>query len=124
VCGIIVIALCANTSSARPTDQDYYAAAGSEELQKLLDNVETFHTNEIINAIMEKNYGQAKGDLDYTLVTFPNHPKALQLLILYARVSRSPSFAKPYFERAVQLYPKYPMTHFIYGMFLTHFGIL
>jgi Tfp pilus assembly protein PilF len=78
----------------------------------------------IFDAIMEKNYGQAKGDLDYTLVTFPNHPEALQLLILYARVSSSPSFANPYFERAIQLYPQYSMTHFLYGMFLTNFGIL
>jgi Tfp pilus assembly protein PilF len=124
VCGIIVIALCANADSPRPTNQDYYAVAGSEELMKLLDLVDKFHTNKIFNAIMEKNYGQAKDDLDYTLHTFPNHPEALQLLILYARARGSGSFAKPYFERAVQLYPQYPMTHVIYGIFLTNFGIL
>jgi tetratricopeptide (TPR) repeat protein len=73
--------------------------------------------------IMKNGYGYAKQELDYTLLTFPNHPEALQLLWVYAKASKKPSDAVPYFEKAIELFPQYAETYYLYGAFLTDFGL-
>jgi Tfp pilus assembly protein PilF len=124
ILAIVVITFWRSLTLARPIDQDYYTVEQYPENKGLLEDVDYHHTQNIKKAIIEKNFGMAKGDLDYTLVTFPNHPDALQSLWFYSKVTKSPAFAIPYFEKAISMFPQYAMTHIIYGAFLTDFGRL
>jgi Tfp pilus assembly protein PilF len=85
--------------------------------------VEEGHLKNVMPWISRKGYHYAIEELDYTLVTFPNHPDALQLLWLYAKGAKKPSAAIPYFENAIRLYPQYAETYYLYGAFLTDFGM-
>lgn len=124
MCAVLVLVFGIRSGMARPIDQDYYTVDRYPDIKALLQNVDYHHTRHISRAIQERNLGAAKNDLEYTLVTFPNHPEALQMLWFYAKVTKSPAFALPYFDKAVRMFPQYAMTHFLYGAFLTDFSLL
>jgi tetratricopeptide (TPR) repeat protein len=67
-------------------------------------------------------FSNVLADLNYTLDKFPNHPKALLLLGSVARLIKSPALPIPYFEKAIQLYPQYALTHAQYGAYMTEIG--
>ena len=55
---------------------------------------------------------------------FPNHPQALQLLPLVARLANNQTLARTYFEKAVTQFPQYALTQAQYGLFLVSIGNL
>lgn len=126
VAAVTVSFLAANAlaQQGRPTGQDYYTANQSPNIQGLLQSVERAHLKNVSPWIMKRGYDYALKELDYTLVTFPNHPEGLQLLWLYAKATRKPSVAFPYFDTAVRMYPQYAETHFLYGIFLVEFDLV
>lgn len=70
----------------------------------------------------QKKYRWALADLDFVLKRFPNHPVALMKVSDLAMKMQDASIAMKYFERALSLYPQYPDTHIIYGVFLQKMG--
>lgn len=57
--------------------------------------------------IREARIGYAIEELNYTLRKFPNHPKALMLMELAAKLNKTPTLAIPYFEKALKFYPEH-----------------
>jgi len=121
----VLIMLCSGSvASATLMNNDYFYASSvsdkDDELQRhaLLRNVDKNHTDPAMIAITQKNYKNAIADLDYTLVRFPNHPRALTLLAAVARLADRPTLAIPYYEHALRLYPQYALTHAQYGQYL------
>jgi tetratricopeptide (TPR) repeat protein len=113
--------------------QDYYRAMalrpnikpapGSVYLD-LLDNVEYNHLNkEVFRNFSTGQYEYVINNLKYTLGAFPNHPIALGLLGSVAKLTNNVALAGPFFEKALQLYPQYAMTHAQYGQYLVTFGL-
>jgi tetratricopeptide (TPR) repeat protein len=113
-------------STGTPINQDYFVADQFPGTKRLLALVERFHVNEpdckLSTNIREGHYEYAWQDIDYTLEKFPNHPKALLLAGLTARLQKAPLMAIPYFEKALKLYPQHAMTHAQYGSYLVEIG--
>src|SRR5262249_17285920 len=61
-------------------------------------------------------------DCKYTLDRIANHPKGLALTGMVARLTKNPSFAILYYQRALKWYPQYAITHAQYGGFLVDIG--
>jgi Tfp pilus assembly protein PilF len=61
-------------------------------------------------------------DFKYTLDRFPNHPEALQLMSTVAQITKVPSLANNYFEKAISMFPQYALTRAQYGLFLVSIG--
>jgi len=89
-----------------------------------LATVENYHlTKETFWAEYEsKRYHYALNELTFVLRHFPNHPKALQLAELVAKMSNQPHLAIPYYEKAVGLFPQHAITHAQYGNYLVDIG--
>jgi len=109
-----------------PINQDYFVADQFPGTKSLLILVERFHVNEpdskLHANIKDGHYEYAWGDIKYTLDKFPNHPKALLLAGLVARLQKAPLIAIPHFEKALKLYPQHAMTHAQYGSYLVEIG--
>jgi len=118
----IIIGAALPVTGQRALDQDYFTANESPSLKNLLNSVDFNHTNKAMGFILKGQAHYAIQDLKYTLDTFPNHPRALQLMAVAAKQRKSPSLAIPFYEKALRLYPKYALTHAQYGEYLVDIG--
>jgi tetratricopeptide (TPR) repeat protein len=82
------------------------------------------HIKTIPNWIKQGRISNAVADIRYSLDRFPNHPEALQLLPLVARLANNQALARTYFEKAVTQFPQYALTQAQYGLFLVSIGNL
>lgn len=103
-------------------DQDYFTAKISPDVKELLRLVDTYHTDRVMESIKNHNMKMAMVDLEYTLTRFPNHPRALMFIGSVAKLTKNPSLAIPYYEKALKLYPQYAITHAQYGLYLLDSG--
>lgn len=109
-------------------NNDYFQASDDPNLYELLMNVERNHLGKKFwkyyggRELRELKY--ALGDLQYTLNIFPNHPQALLLVESIGKMTKVPSIAVPYYERALLLFPQYAVTHAQYGKYLRDIGEL
>jgi predicted Zn-dependent protease len=101
---------------------DYFAADDDPSTKHYLFLVDNAHTNKVLSSIRSGRLDNAIDDLNYTLNKFVNHPKALLLLGMVARLSRKPSLPLSYYEKAIRLYPQYAFTHAQYGNYLVDTG--
>ena len=102
----------------QPTpDLDYFTADPSPSHKQYLFLVTKHHTDKILVWIREGKMNAAIYDVKYTLDRFPNHPKGLELAGLVAQLSKTPSLAIYYYERALRLFPQYALTHAQYGAY-------
>jgi len=122
----VLIMLCSGSvASATAINNDYFYASSvsdkDDELQRhaLLLNVDKNHMDPAMAAISQRDFKNALAHLDYTLVRFPNHPRALTLLGAVAKLTNTPTLAIPYYEHALRLYPQYAFTHAQYGHYLS-----
>src|SRR3972149_9613952 len=109
----------------RALDQDYFTADDSPQIKLLLESVELHHTKKAEDWIFKGDMlyvHYALGELTYTLDTFPNHPRALQLVGAYSKIKKVPEIAIPFYQKALRLYPQYALTHVQYGGFLVDVG--
>ncbi len=102
----------------RALDQDFFTANDTPENKELLEDVDFYHTREAAKFIQEGNTESALLELIFTLESFPNHPRALQLVGAIARIRKVPEVAIPFYQKALRLYPQYALTHAQYGGFL------
>jgi Tfp pilus assembly protein PilF len=102
-------------------NHDYFDP--NPDTQRLRKNVEFHHLGQPFWVRYRAGeYDKALAELDYTLVRFPNHPRALALLGSVARLMKRTALPLRYFERALSLYPQYAVTHAQYGMYLVEIG--
>jgi Tfp pilus assembly protein PilF len=80
------------------------------------------HTDKILEWIRKGDMTTAVYDVRYTLDRFANHTKGLQMAGIVATLTKKPSLAVYYFERALKLYPQYAITHAQYGAYLLNIG--
>jgi Tfp pilus assembly protein PilF len=101
---------------------NYFNANENKETKHLLNLVEVAHTNRVLPQISQNDWGGALSDIKYTLNRFPNHPRGLLLMALYARLIKKYALVIPYYEKAIRLYPQYPLTYAQYGSYLVTLG--
>lgn len=105
-------------------NQDYFSAMEYSDVRDLLKLVEQYHLNDrVMRDFASGRYSNVIWDLKYTLDKFPNHPKALQLLVAVAKLTKQPSLPLPYFQNALRLYSQHALTHAQYGAFLVDRGL-
>jgi Tfp pilus assembly protein PilF len=104
---------------------DYFTANENADTKRMLQQVQQNHLDRswghakgVMGFIADKRYRDAKLDLDYTLGRFPNHPRALMLLEMVAKLNNEPSLPIRYYENALRLYPQYAVTRAQYGNYL------
>ena len=121
---ILLILLCfiPPVEAQRPIDQDYFTANEFPNIKGLLQSVDTHHTSKAADWIFRGSMHYAIDELRYTLDTFPNHPKALQLIGVVSKIKKLPEIAIPFYEKALRLYPQYALTYAQYGGYLTDIG--
>lgn len=136
---LAVVAACALTlpslpSAARaqlPLDfdepdrpNDYYRVDSDPASRMLLGTVERYHlakSNFWAN-YRGGHYTYAQADLIYTLRLFPNHPRALYLLEALAEKTGDRGYPLAFYERALRIFPQYPITRARYGRYLASIG--
>jgi Tfp pilus assembly protein PilF len=103
-------------------NMDYFIANDDSETTHLLHLVEIAHTNRVLPQMSKNDYGGALSDIKYTLNRFPNHPRGLLLMGLYARLTKSYALVVPYYEKAIRLYPQHALTYAQYGAYMVTLG--
>jgi tetratricopeptide (TPR) repeat protein len=101
-----------------------YFTADQDGIGNYLRVMTGAHINTIPNWIKQGRITDAVADIKYSLDRFPNHPQALQLLPLVARLANNQALAGTYFEKAVTQFPQYALTQAQYGLFLVSIGNL
>jgi len=101
-----------------------YFTADQDGVRDYLRVMTVAHINTIPNWIKQGLISNAVADIRYSLDRFPNHPQALQLLPLVARLANNQALARTYFEKAVTQFPQYALTQAQYGLFLVSIGNL
>ncbi|MGE5027040.1 MAG: tetratricopeptide repeat protein [Betaproteobacteria bacterium] len=115
------IALCDELDQARGYF-DYYDQDPSAH--RLLGLVEQYHLNQGITGMNKGSLNYARGDFEFILNRFPNHPRVLLLIGDLFIKMKAPTRAEPYFQRAIELYPNTAPTYAAYGIFLQKTGQL
>jgi tetratricopeptide (TPR) repeat protein len=121
ILAIIAVSLSAKKSDAQAvTPRDYFDPKNKATLVV----VETRHLGKdsFWVEFESRRYYYALLELKFVLRWFPNHPKALELMGLIAKLQNQPHMAIPYYEKAVGLYPQYAITHAQYGNYLVDTG--
>lgn len=106
---------------------DYRQAGGSGEHRDMLATVEGAHFTQEIELLIRGRSGGADpgADMNYTLLAYPNHHRALISVMRYGEKKASP---KPpglryevecYFERAIRFRPDDAIARIIYATYLT-----
>ncbi len=120
----------------RTLDHDYFwLVQNPGAVSNLLYHAETAHINKVVphlrKAIKATNkervrsyYKYALKELDFALARVVNHPRGLMLLPLVAAGLGKPDLPNRYYQRALSLYPKRPVTQAQYGKYLVDRGEL
>lgn len=101
---------------------DYFIAHEVDSIRGYLNAVTMAHTDKILGFIREGKMDAAIFDVKYTLDRFANHPKGLQMAGIVAQLTKKPSLAIHYYERALKMYPQYAITYAQYGGYLVGNG--
>lgn len=74
--------------------------------------------------------GNAMGDIQYTLIKFPNHHRALNSAITFALTEKNAAVRRSYYpvecflQRAINFSPRDYVPHMLYGLYLHRKGML
>jgi tetratricopeptide (TPR) repeat protein len=121
ILAMIAVSLSPGKSDAqRVVPRDYFNPKYKHELA----TVEKYHlTKETFWKEFEsRRYYYALLELKFVLRWFPNHPRALQLMELVAKMMNQAYLVIPYYEEAVRLYPQHALTHAQFGNYLVDTG--
>ncbi len=106
-------------------NQDYYMDPNhGPPNSTLLHKVERHHMGQKEwDDLAKGRYESALNDVRYTLRRFPNHPTALMMISIIAKMTDEQMMAVRYFDHALALYPQYALTHALYGKYLIDIGV-
>ena len=111
----IVASLVAGLAGAQATDNDYYTTTDTT----LLRTVERYHVVPAQEKIRTKFYSAARGDVDFVLRYFPNHPKGLLLLAQMCTDGVTQHCdLDVVFEKAIAINPNVAGTYVTQGVYL------
>jgi Flp pilus assembly protein TadD len=122
----IVIAVTAGFAAAQGLqDNDYYSINQTERGAELLKSVEKYHIGPAESGLRDKRYVAARGDIDFILRAFPNHPKALLLMVQLCTQWKSPVCTDDLptrFEKAIAVNPSAAGTFIVLGIYQQRVG--
>ena len=102
---------------------DYFQAPYDPRVKAWLTLVEGRHASERVWKLFRAgDNNDALEDTQYTLARFPNHPRALNLLVEIGKATDQTSMPLSYFEKALKYYPQHGFTHAQYGRYLVQIG--
>jgi Tfp pilus assembly protein PilF len=111
----IAAPLVAGLAGAQATDNDYYTTTDTT----LLRTVERYHVVPAEEKIRTKFYSAARGDVDFVLRYFPNHPKGLLLMAqMCADGVTQHCDLDVVFEKAIAINPNVAGTYVTQGVYL------
>jgi len=111
----IVAPLVAGLAGAQATDNDYYTTTDAT----LLRTVEHYHVVPAEEKIRTKFYSAARGDVDFVLRYFPNHPKGLLLMAqMCADGVTQHCDMDVVFDKAIAINPNVAGTYVTQGVYL------
>jgi tetratricopeptide (TPR) repeat protein len=120
------VALAAWFALAAPVDaqegnRDYYSARHSRDDAQLLKNVEQYHLQPAYRALHERDWRRAKGEIEFILRHYPNHPQALAFIsdLCDTKWKHVTCDSKGWFERAFAVRSSpHAQTFVVYGIHL------
>lgn len=105
-------------NAAEVIERDYFRADEDPAWRQQLNINNSAHTDMVLERLRQGNNPLAMEEAKFTLRYWPNHPRALILMEVIARITRAPFLPIPYYEKAVRQYPHYAITHAQYGHYL------
>ncbi|MGH8550450.1 MAG: tetratricopeptide repeat protein [Methylococcales bacterium] len=87
--------------------------------------VEDHHFTRQVESLVQGQSGSIINDLDYTLVAWPNHHRALSSVIQYAILKKEPPLHSPpecYLQRAINFIPTDVTPRLLYAIYLHKLG--
>jgi len=103
---------------------DYFNGTNDPHIAWLKGDQDTNHTKPLITAFGQGDLKRTRVELEWILTHFINHPQALAIAGSFAVLIKNPTWAVPYFEKALSIYPQYAVTHAQYGKYLTDIGMV
>jgi len=103
---------------------DYFNGTNDPHITWLKGDQYEAHIKPLINAFGQGDLKRTRVELEFILARFVNHPQALAIAGTFAVLIKNPTWAMPYFEKAVSIYPQYALTHAQYGKYLTDIGMV
>lgn len=114
------LALATSAALAQQAPYDYFAPRTAEAQQRLSSN-EAHHLYKGINHLRSGDPNSlfyAKGEFDFILGYWPNHPRVLTLQAETLIRQGRPDLIDPYFDRAFEMSPNEAMLYVAYGVVL------
>jgi hypothetical protein len=96
-----------------------------KQLTTELALVEEHHFTRSVEALIRGQEGSIINDIDYTLVAWPNHHRALSSVIQYTILKKEPpsrSTPECYLQRAINFSPKDVTSRLLYAIYLHRLG--
>jgi len=119
----LVMALSPALAIAQAKDNDFYQAGNTQPSRELLTVVELAHLKPGIDKMRTKFYESAWGDFNFVLNYFPNHPRALLLMVELCQVWRDRRCnIDAYFDNAIRRTPQNAGIHLTKGFYLQRHG--
>lgn len=118
------LALSAADCGAQQGGRDYYAPYVTPDDQQLLVNVEKYHLAPTQEKRGKKAFAGAKGDVEFILRYYPNHPVALDLMSQLCTAYPVPPNcdADLWFQKAIAVNEQAAPTYVVYGIHLQRKG--
>jgi tetratricopeptide (TPR) repeat protein len=119
--GVAAFALAMGAHAQGNGDYDYYRKYNTPP-KDLLYNVEKYHLLQGIEKLGRHQFKYARDDFAFMLHYFPNHPRALLLMMDTLFQAKQPKMFEQYMSRALQLFPETPSTHVVDGIYKHRMG--
>jgi len=107
--------LVAATAFGQVIDNDYYSPQRDNNLLRLVENA---HLGVAEQKIRAKYYNYARGDIEFILRFYPNHPRGLQLMVHVCSEPDQRCDLQWVFEKAIATNPKVAGTYVAEGIYL------
>ena len=102
--------------------RDYFQRNVDLKTRQQVNNVNRLHLQPALKWVSRGKPNRAIPELKFVLRYVPNHPKALQLMEVSAKLTDRLPMAEGYYKQAIFVFPDYALTHAQYGKFLVESG--
>jgi tetratricopeptide (TPR) repeat protein len=121
---LLFMSLATGVGHAQTGGRDYYAPRLTNDDRSLFENVEKFHLPQAQAQRGKTTFPSVKGDLDFILRYYPNHPVALDLMsqLCVASPLLAGCDMEDYFAAAIAVNPRAAPTFVVYGIHLQRKG--
>lgn len=117
-----LLCACAGLARAQGNEGYDYFRKYNTPPKDLLYNVEKYHLYEGITKLGRHEYKYAQADFGFMLNYFPNHPRALLLMMDTLFQSKRPALFDQYITRAIDMFPDTPSSYVVLGIYKHRLG--